>query len=77
MNVSLILTLIVEATLSLVQVSADSVNFIVHTFNLKNKQIYHYSLMEETVKLHQLSISFQANLEVSLKEFWMSIFTLV
>ena len=54
MNVSLILTLIVQAILSLVQVSVDSVNFIVHVCNFKNKQIYHYSLLEETVKLHQL-----------------------
>ena len=70
MNVSLILNLIVEATLSLGQVSIDSVNFIVHTCNFKNKEIYHYSLMEETVELHQLSTSFQVNLEVCLKEFW-------
>ena len=69
-NVSLILTLTVQATLSLVQVSVDSVNFKVHTCNFKNKQIYHYSLMEETVKLHQLPTSFQVNLEVCLKEFW-------
>ena len=69
MNVSSILTLIVQATLSLVQVSVDSVNFIVHICNFKSKQIYHYALMEETVKLHQLLISFQVNLEVSLKEF--------
>ena len=70
MNVSLILTLIVEATLSLVQqVFIDSVNFIVQTCNFKNKQISHYSLMKETVKLHQLATSFQVNLEVCLKEF--------
>ena len=71
MNVSFILTLIVEATLSLVQqVFIDSVNFIVQTCNFKNKQICHYSLMKETVKLHQLSTSLQVNLEVRLKEFW-------
>ena len=71
MNVSFILTLIVEATLSLVQqVFIDSVNFIVQTCNFKNKQICHYSLMKETVKLHQLSTSLQVNLEVCLKEFW-------
>ena len=70
MNVSLILILIVQATLSLVEVSVDSVNFIVHTCNFKNKEIHHHSLMEETVKLHQLSTSFQVNLEVCLKEFW-------
>ena len=70
MNVSLILTLIVEATLSLVQqVFIDSVNFIVQTCNFKNKQIRHYSLMKETVKLHQLSTSFQVNLEVCLNDF--------
>ena len=69
MNVSLILTLIVQDTLSLVEVSVDSVNFIAHTCNFQNKQIYHYSLMEGTVKLHQLSTSFQVNLEVCLKEF--------
>ena len=61
MNVSLILTLIVQATLSLEEVSVDSVNFIAHTCNFKNKQIYHYSLMEGTVKLHQLSTSFHVN----------------
>ena len=71
MNVSFILTLIVEATLSLVQqVFIDSVNFIVQTCNFKNKQICHYSLIKETVKLHQLSTSFQASLEVCFKEFW-------
>ena len=59
----------VKASLSLVQASVDSVNFIVHTCNFKNKQIHHHSLMEETVKLHQLSTSFQLNLEVCLKEF--------
>ena len=69
MNVSLILTLIVQDTLSLVEVSVDSVNFIAHTCNFQNKQIYHYSLMEGTVKLHQLSTLFQVNLEVCLKEF--------
>ena len=73
MNVSLILTLIVQDTLLevevLVEVSVDSVNFIAHTCNFQNKQIYHYSLMEGTVKLHQLSTSFQVNLEVCLKEF--------
>ena len=71
MNVSLILTLIVEATLSLVQqVFIDSVNFIVQTCNFRNKQIWHYSLMKETAKLHQLLTSPQVNLEVCLKEFW-------
>ena len=70
MNVSLILTLIVHVTLSLVLVFVDSVNFIVRNCNFKNKQIYHYSLLEETVKLHQLSTSFQENLENFLREFW-------
>ena len=71
MNVSLILTLIVEATLSLVQQAfIDSVNFIVQTCNFKNKQICHYSLKKETVKLHQLWTSLEVNLEVCLKEFW-------
>ena len=68
MNVSLIFTLIVWTTLLLVQqIFVDSVNFMVHTSNIKNKQIYHYSLLKETVKLHQLSTSCQVNLEVCLK----------
>ena len=52
-NVSLIFTLIVqEATLSIEkQLFVDSVNFIVHTCNIKNKQIYHYLLLKETVNL--------------------------
>ena len=71
MNVSLILTLIVEATLSLAQqVFIDSVNLKVPTCNLKNKQIWHYSLMKDTAKLHQLLTSPLVNLEVCLKEFW-------
>ena len=70
MNVSLILTLIVEATLSLAyQAFIDSVNLKVQTCNLKNKQIWHYSLMKKTAKLHQLLTSPQVNLEVCLKEF--------
>ena len=70
MNVSLTLSLIIQATLSLEQqVFVDSVNFIVEVCNLKNKQICHYSLMKETIKLHQLSTSFQVNLEVCLNEF--------
>ena len=53
MNISLTLSLIVQATLSLVQqVFVDSVNFIVEVCNFKNKQICHYSLMKETVTLH-------------------------
>ena len=56
--------------LSLVQqIFVDSVNFIFHSCNIKNKQICHYSLSKETVKLHQLLTSFQVNLEVCIKEF--------
>ena len=64
MNLSFIFTLIVRTVLSLVQtLFVDSVNFIVHICNIKNKQIYQYSLLKETVKWHQLSTSFQVNLE--------------
>ena len=34
---------------------------MVHTCDIKNKQIYHYLLLEDAVKLHQLSPSFQVN----------------
>ena len=44
-------------------------DFIVHTSNIKNKQIYHYLLLKEAVKLYQLPTSFQINFEVCLKEF--------
>ena len=51
MNLSLIFTLTVQTDLSLVQqIFIDSVNFIAHTCTMKNKQIYQYSLMKETVK---------------------------
>ena len=50
------------------QVIFDSVEFIIYTCNIKNKQINHYSLLKKTVKLHQLRTSFQVNLEVCLKE---------
>ena len=73
MNVSLILTLIVQTTLSLVQVFIHSANFKVETCNFKNERICHYSLMKETVKSLQLSTSFQLNLKVCLKEFWKSV----
>ena len=57
-EVSLIFTLIVRETLTLTsQIFIDSVNFIAHTCDIKNKQIYHYLLLKETVKLHQLSTS--------------------
>ena len=70
MNLSLIFTLIVQTTVPLVQqVFVVSVNFIARTCNIKNKQIYQYSLMKETVKLHQLSTSFQARLEICLQKF--------
>ena len=69
-EVFLIFTLIVRETLTLTsQIFIDSVNFIVHTCDIKNKQIYHYLLLNETVKLHQSSTSFQVNFEVFLKEF--------
>ena len=65
---SLIFTLIVQATLSVKQkIFFDSVNFIVLTWDMKNKQIYHYFLLEKTVKLYQLSTSFQVAFEVCLK----------
>ena len=70
MKVSLIVNLIVRETLTLtLQLFIDSVNFIVHTCDIKNKQIYHYLLLKEIVKLHQLSTSFQINFEVCFKEF--------
>ena len=70
MNLSLIFTLIVQTNLSLVQqIFVDSVNFIVHICNIKNKQIYQYSLLKETVKWYQLLTSFQVNLEAFLKPF--------
>ena len=51
MNPFLTFTLIVRTALSLVQkLFVDSVNFIVHIFNIKNKQIYQYPLLKETVK---------------------------
>ena len=47
-NPSLIFTLIVQTNLSLVQqIFVDSVIFIVHICNIKNKHIYQYSLMKE------------------------------
>ena len=46
-----------------------SVNFLVHTCDIKNKQIYYYLLLKEAVKLYQLSTSFQVSFEVCLKEF--------
>ena len=42
----------------------DSVNFIAHTCDIKNKQIYQYLLLKEAIKLHQLSNLFQLNFEV-------------
>ena len=69
-EVSLIFTLIVRETLTLTsQIFIDSVNFIVHTCEIKNKQIYHYLLLKETVKLHQLSTSFLISSDVCVKEF--------
>ena len=67
---SFIFSLIVKGTLSLIQkIFVDSVNLIVRTCDTKNKQIYHYLLLKKTVKLHQLSTSFQVNFEVSLNKF--------
>ena len=72
MNISFIITLIVPANLSLKwQIFVDSVNFIVHTCDIKNEQIYHYLLLKEKVKLHQLPTSSQVNFEVCLKFFSM------
>ena len=69
MKVSLIFTLIVRETLTLSQqIFIDSVNFIVHTCDTKNKKIYYYYLLlKETIKVYQLSTSFQINSEVCLK----------
>ena len=70
MKVSLIFALIVRETRTVKQQTfIDSVNFIAHTFDMKNKQIYHYLLLKEKVKLHQLSTLFQMNFEVCLTEF--------
>ena len=53
MEISLVFILIELANLSLNwQIFADWVNFIVHTCDIKNKQIYHYLLLKEKVKLH-------------------------
>ena len=42
-KVFFVFTLIMQATLSLMQrLFADWVNYIVHTCDIKNKQIYHY-----------------------------------
>ena len=65
MKVSLILPLVLRETLTLTyQMFIDSVNFIAHTCDIKNKQIYQYLLLKEAVKLHQLSNLFQLNFEV-------------
>ena len=49
MKIPLIFTLIVVASLSLKwQIFVDSVNFIVHTCNIKNNQIYHYLMLEDS-----------------------------
>ena len=70
MKVFLIFGLIVQVTLSLIQkIFVDLVNLIVHTCDIKNKQIYHDLLLKKTVKLHQLSTSFQVNFEVCLNKF--------
>ena len=70
MEASLIVGLIEEAILSLIQkLFFDLVNLIVHTCDIKNKQIHHYLLLKKTVKLHQLSTSFQVNFEVCLSKF--------
>ena len=70
MKTSLIFSLIVQATLSLIQkIFVDSANLIVYTSGIKNKQIYHYLLLQKTVKLHQLPTSFQVNFEVCLNMF--------
>ena len=51
------------------QILVDTVNFILHTYNMKNKQIYHYLLLKETLELRQFSTSFEVSFEVYLKEF--------
>ena len=38
-------------------------------------QIYHYLLLKETVKLHQLPTSFQENFDVCLKGFEIIVLT--
>ena len=62
MKVSLILSLVLRETLT--QMFIDSVIFIAHTYDIKNKQIYQYLLLKEAVKLHQLSNLFEVNFEV-------------
>ena len=42
---------------------------MVHTYDIRNKEIYRYVLLKEIVKLHQLPTSFQVNFEVCLKGF--------
>ena len=69
MKVSLIFTLTAQKTLSIIQKLVDVVNFTVHTYEMKNKQIYHYLLLKEMLKLHQLSTLFQVNFKVCIKEF--------
>ena len=51
------------------QILFDSANFIGHNCNIKNEQIYYYLLLKGTVKLYQLSTSFQVNSEVYLNMF--------
>ena len=49
MKIPLIFTLIVVASLSLKwQIFVDSVNFIAHTCNIKNNQIYHYLMLKDS-----------------------------
>ena len=70
MKVSLIVNLFVRRTLTLTKLLfIDSVNLILHTCDVKNKQIYHYLLLKEIVKLHQFLTSFKINFKVCIKEF--------
>ena len=56
----MIFSLIVQVTLPLMQKKYffDPVNLIVHRWDTKNKQICHWVLLKQIVKLHQLSTSF-------------------
>ena len=54
----------------------DWVNFIVYTYDIKNKQIYIIYGWKKA-KFYQLSTSFQVKFEVYLQEFWKEFFTLL
>ena len=70
MKASLIFGLIVQVALSLIQKTfVDSVNWIVHNSDIKNKQIYHYLLLKKRLKFYRLLTSFEVNFEICLNKF--------